>query len=112
MIEQLSKEENLHIIKEIESNPSATQRHLSQKVGISLGKTNYLLKELIKKGIIEVKNFSDNPGKLNKIHYMLTRKGFEHKIELMQYFLKIKEVEYYRLKQEWEALGAKNNGQK
>ena len=47
------KEETLHIIKEIEDDPALNQRLLSQKLEISLGKTNYLLRELIKKGIIK-----------------------------------------------------------
>lgn len=104
MFEQKPKLEVLSIIKEIESDSAATQRLLSQKLGISLGKTNYLLKELIKKGFIEVQNFSNNPGKLKKITYILTKKGFEHKIQLIGYFLKIKETEYNHMKQEWEKL--------
>lgn len=98
------KEENLIIIKEIEIQPSVTQRQLSLKLAISLGKINYLLKELIKKGFIEVKNFSNNPGKLNKLHYHLTKKGLEYKISVTQHFLKEKEAEYNQLKQEWEQL--------
>jgi len=98
----LLKEENLLIIKELEAQPSVTQRHLSSKLGISLGKTNYLLKELIKKGLVKVRNFSDNPGKLGKIHYYLTKEGLEHKVQLMQYFLKEKEAEYNQFKKEWE----------
>ncbi|MDP2939753.1 MAG: winged helix-turn-helix transcriptional regulator [Candidatus Omnitrophota bacterium] len=43
-------EETLSIIKEIEATPATTQRIISNKLGISLGKTNYLLKALIKKG--------------------------------------------------------------
>ena len=100
MIEQHPKEEVLGIIKEIESQPAITQRGISVKLGISLGKTNYLLKELIKKGIIEVRNFSELPGKMTKIHYLLTRKGLEHKIFLLQHFLKEKEEEFNRLKSE------------
>jgi EPS-associated MarR family transcriptional regulator len=102
MNEHSEKEEILFIIKEIENNPAITQRTLSQKIGISLGKTNYLLKELIKKGFIEASNFSNNPGKLKKINYILTPKGFEHKIELMQHYLKIKEAEYNLIKQDLE----------
>ena len=98
------KEENLIIIKEIESQPVVTQRELSTKLAISLGKINYLLKELIKKGFIEVKNFSDNPGKLNKLHYCLTKKGIEYRISVTQHFLKEKEAEYNQIKQEWEQL--------
>ncbi len=107
MIEQTPKEETLFIIKEIESNPNATQRVLSQKLDISLGKTNYLLKALIKKGLIKVKNFSTHSGKLSKIRYYLTREGLEHKIQLTLHFLKAKEAEYSRFKQEWEKIAPK-----
>jgi len=99
MIEQsLFKEENLIIIKEIESHPQITQRELSQKLSISLGKVNYLLRALADKGLIEVRNFSELPGKLTKVKYLLTKKGIEHKMFLLQYFLKEKEEEFSRLK--------------
>lgn len=106
----LLKEENLIIIKEIESQPAITQRELSLKLTISLGKINYLLKALINKGFIEVKNFSGNPGKLNKLHYYLTKEGLEYKISATQHFLKEKEAEYNQIKQEWERLAADGNG--
>lgn len=102
--QEIKKEENLLIFKEIESQPAVTQRDLSAKLGISLGKTNYLLKELIKKGFIEIKNFSSGDKKLKKIHYLLTRKGFEHKVLLMQHFLQLKEAEYNQIKKEWEKI--------
>ena len=104
MSEQFPKEEILFIIKEIETDPAATQRTVSQKLGISLGKTNYLLRELIKKGLIKAKSFTNNPGKLKKINYLLTEKGLEEKLRLMQHFLKRKELEYIYLKEEWERL--------
>jgi len=104
MFEQPPKEEILSIIKEIETNPTATQRTISESLGVSLGKTNYLLQELIKKGFIKVRNFSQNPGKLQKIHYILTKKGIEEKTRLMYLFLKKKEVEYNRLKEEWDKI--------
>ncbi len=104
------KEENLIIINEIESQPAVTQRELSMKLAISLGKINYLLKELIKKGLIEVKNFSGNPGKLNKIQYHLTKEGLEYKIRATGHFLKAKEAEYSQIKQEWEQLVFNGDG--
>jgi EPS-associated MarR family transcriptional regulator len=101
MIEQ-AQEEALSIIKEIEANPSATQRAVSEKLGISLGKTNYLLRELIHRGIIKGESFSAKPGKMKKISYLLTPKGLEAKLRLTYHFLKIKEAEYNNLKKEWE----------
>jgi len=102
MIEQ-AQEEALSIIKEIETNPATTQRAVSKKLGISLGKTNYLLKELIQKGIVKGESFSTNPGKMRKLSYLLTPKGVEEKMRLTYHFLKIKETEYNKLKEEWNA---------
>lgn len=96
------KEETLDIIKEVENNPSLNQRLLSQKLNISLGKTNYLLKELVKKGIIKIASFSKNPRKARKLKYILTPKGLEEKIKLTYYFLQVKEAEYNRLKKDYE----------
>ena len=104
MNEQPQKEETFFIIKEIEANPSATQRDLSSNLNISLGKTNYLLRELIVKGFVKAKHFTDNPEKLKKIQYLLTEKGMEEKFKLLKHFLQIKESEYNKLKQEMEKL--------
>ena len=104
MIEQPHSEETLALIKEIERQPTSTQRDLSEKVGISLGKTNYLIKELIKKGFIKASNFSSNAGKIKKIHYFLTAKGFNTKYRLVKEFLQTKEIEYNRLKVEFRKI--------
>lgn len=104
-----AKEETLSIIKHIETDPNMTQRVLSHKLGFSLGKTNYLLKELIKKGLIKAKSFSSNPGKMRKINYILTEKGLEEKMRLTYHFLKRKEMEYNLIRQEWERLNGANN---
>ena len=105
MIEQAQKtpkEEELSIIKELEANPAASQRDVSKKLGISLGKTNYLLRELIRKGIIKGESFSTNPGKLRKIRYLLTPEGLEEKMRLISHFLKKKEAEYKLLEEDWK----------
>ena len=104
MTEQPQTEENLFILKELETKPNTTQRDLSSRLNISLGKTNYLLRELILRGFIKAKSFTGNPGKLKKIHYLLTEKGLEEKFRLIKHFLQIKEVEYNQLKQELEYL--------
>jgi len=108
---QSQKEEAFFIFKEIEANPSATQRDLSNRLNISLGKTNYLLRELILRGLVKARDFTDNPGKLKKIRYILTEKAMEEKLRLLKHFLQIKEAEYNKLKQEMEnSLGSKNSG--
>ena len=96
------KEESLHIMREVEESPHLNQRALSEKLNISLGKINYLLKELIKKGIVKVISFSTTPEKARKVKYVLTKKGLEEKALLTFYFLKAKEREYKILKEEYE----------
>lgn len=109
MNEHIHKEEILNLYKEIESSPEITQRSLSKKLNISLGKTNYLLKALIKRGLISIKNFTTKDGRLMKVSYFLTKSGFEERLRLTQHFLERKEQEYYRIKNEWEQLKINNN---
>ncbi len=100
MIEQAIKEDIFNILRLLSSRENLTQRDLSQHLDVSLGKTNYLIKILIQKGFIEIKNFTEGGQKLNKFRYILTKKGFEHKLRLAYYYLKIKEKEFYDLKRE------------
>ncbi|MFH1776586.1 MAG: MarR family EPS-associated transcriptional regulator [Candidatus Omnitrophota bacterium] len=100
MIEQAIKEDIFNILRVLSSRENLTQRDLSQHLDFSLGKTNYLIKILIQKGFIEIKNFTEGGQKLNKFRYILTKKGFEHKLRLAYYYLKIKEKEFYDLKRE------------
>lgn len=110
MVERTPKEEVLNIIKHVESDPTVSQRILSNRLNISLGKTNYLLKELIKKGFIKAHDFSRNSGKLRKLNYLLTKEGLEEKFRLSYYFLKTKESEYNIMKKEWERLMKNKKG--
>ena len=104
MVEQAPKQEILHIIKHVEDNPAVSQRTLSNRLNISLGKTNYLLKELVKKGFVKAHDFSHNTGRLRKVNYLLTKEGLEEKVRLTYYFLKTKEHEYNLMKKEWKGL--------
>lgn len=106
MNEQIHDEVVLGLFKEIETSPESTQRSLSQKLNISLGKTNYILKSLIHRGLISIKNFSTKDGKLNKVKYFLTKEGLETRLHLTQHFLIRKEEEYNNLKEQWEKLNS------
>ena len=104
MIEHTLKEDILNILRILSSNNNPTQRDLAAYLGISLGKTNYLIKELAKKGLVKVKNFSKANHKLNRISYILTPKGLRQKAELTLHFLNRKQKEYEDLRREWENL--------
>ncbi len=100
--EQPLKEEILNILRVLSSNSGLTQRDLSAHMDVSLGKTNYLLKSLVRDGLIKIKNFASGDQKLKKISYVLTKKGFKAQLRLTYYYLKIKEKEYLTLKKEIE----------
>ena len=98
----IKEEQTLNLIREVDGNPGTNQRVLSQKLNVSLGKTNYLLQELAKKGMIKIANFSRNPKKAKKIRYILTSKGLQQKMKLTYQFLQVKETEYKKLKDEYD----------
>ena len=93
-------EKKLDILRQLNKNPGASQRDLADKIGISLGKINYLLNELVKKGLIKVDNFSKNKSKINYI-YLLTPKGIKTKAKLTLNYLIKKSKEYEELKKEF-----------
>lgn len=99
----LDSEHTLHILREIERNPQLTQRDLAQKLEMSLGKINYLVRALIDKGIIEIKNFKNSKNKLAYM-YLLTPQGIKTKLELTHKFFLWKTQEYEELKKEIELL--------
>ncbi|MCX5681305.1 MAG: winged helix-turn-helix transcriptional regulator [Candidatus Omnitrophica bacterium] len=58
-----SSEKSLLFLKTIEQSPQITQRDLSQKLGLSLGKINFLVNALVDKGIIKTRNFTNSNNK-------------------------------------------------
>lgn len=90
-------EKILDLLREIESNPNLTQRYFANKYGISLGKTNFLIKALLNKGIIKVQNFKNSKNKIGYL-YALTPAGIKMRLHLTQKFFLRKSEEYQRLK--------------
>ena len=99
----LESEKVLKLLKEIESNSYLTQRYLSKRLSLSLGKINFLIRALVNKGIIEIKNFKQSKNKLGYV-YLLTPEGLNIKFHLTQEFLTWKIQEYNNLKEEIEIL--------
>ena len=91
------------LLKLIEEEPHLSQREIAQKMGVSLGKTNYCLKALIDKGFIKLQNFYNNKKKSAYI-YFLTPKGIEEKAAVTYRFLQRKIEEYEKIKVEIENL--------
>jgi EPS-associated MarR family transcriptional regulator len=92
-----------HIIKELENNPSHTQRSLADALHISLGKANYLLAGLAEKGIIKAKRLKNEPDKI-RWRYILTPKGMKEKTGLARKFLSQRLMEYEKIQHEIQML--------
>ena len=93
------KEDHLQILRKIQKKPESSQRELAGELGISLGKLNYCLKALQKKGLVKINNFQKNDDKINYI-YVLTPRGIKHRLKLTIIFMKKKMREYDELKSE------------
>ena len=59
------------VLKILEKKPDLTQRQLAKELGISLGKTHYLIKSLIDVGWIKLDNFQRSDNKWGYA-YLLT----------------------------------------
>ena len=91
------------LLKILKDNPEMTQRQLSKELGLSLGKTNYVLHALMDKGLMKLSNFKRSDNKVGYL-YLLTPEGIEEKSILAQNFLQKKSNQYTRLKKEIEIL--------
>jgi EPS-associated MarR family transcriptional regulator len=97
----LAGETHYKLMRMIEANPEMSQRDVARELGISLGKVNYSLRALIKKGWIKATNFKNSNNKAAYM-YLLTPRGIEEKASLSVRFLRIKMQEYERLRVEIE----------
>ena len=89
-------QDHFNVLRTIQKNPNSTQRELAGNLGFSLGKLNYCLNALKKKGLIKFANFKKNPKKLNYVYY-LTPKGFTEKTKLTIRYLNKISKEYESL---------------
>ena len=93
------KQDHFDLLRKIKKKPASTQRELASELGFSLGKLNYCLKALKKKGHIKLKNFQNNKNKINYV-YILTPRGLAIKTKLTVNFMKRKMKEYDELAKE------------
>ncbi len=91
------------LIKEIEDNPSQTQRSLAQKLNVSLGKVNYVLAGLMGKGVVKAKKLKSTPDRI-RWQYILTPHGVREKIKITRDYLKKRICEFEMIQNEIEEL--------
>lgn len=99
----LSDENILQALRVLERNPELSQRELAKELGVSLGKTHYILSSLIDVGLVKANNFRRSDNKLGYA-YLLTPKGIAEKAAVTARFLVRKQEEYTALKREIEVL--------
>ena len=97
----MKNQDHFNVLRKIQNRPQTSQRELASELGFSLGKLNYCLKALNKKGLVKIENFKKNPNKINYF-YVLTPAGIAAKTKLTLNFMKRKMREYDELKKELE----------
>lgn len=103
-------EQQFKTLRELSKDATLSQRALSKKMGLSLGRVNYFVNALLEKGYIKVNRFKNSKNKIGYM-YILTPKGINVKIKQTYAFLQKKLDEFDKLKHEIETL-RKENGKR
>jgi EPS-associated MarR family transcriptional regulator len=103
MNNRYEQEIRYRLLKVLSQDSNLSQREMAKRMGISLGKVNYCISELAKKGLIKVNRFKSAKNKI-PYTYMLTPIGLEEKARLTVTFLKRKLSEYEEIKRQIKEL--------
>jgi EPS-associated MarR family transcriptional regulator len=93
----------LAVLRLLQQRPDMSQRELSETLGLSLGKTHYVLHSLLDRGLVKAGNFRRSGNKL-AYAYVLTPTGLREKLRLTRAFLLRKEAEFGQLQRTIAAL--------
>ena len=93
----------LAVLRLLRQRPDMSQRELSEVLGLSLGKTHYVLHSLLDRGLVKAGNFRRSGNKL-AYAYVLTPSGIHEKLRLTRAFLSRKEAEFEDLRRMIAAL--------
>ena len=73
------------LLKTIEKSPKTNQRKLAEELGVSLGHLNYLLNDIVSKGLVEVSESTTN--KRRACLYHLTPAGLAERAAVTMRYL-------------------------
>jgi EPS-associated MarR family transcriptional regulator len=93
-------QDHFDVLRKIKNKPVSSQRELAEELGFSLGKLNYCLKALKKKGLVKLQNFQKQSNKISYLQYVITPKGISERTKLTINFMKRKMKEFDELKKE------------
>ena len=94
-----NQELEYRVLKILDKQPDLTQRQLAKELGVSLGKTHYLVKSLIDVGWVKFDNFQRSDNKWG-YSYLLTPMGIVEKTAITARFLVRKQREHTQLQEE------------
>ena len=100
-------ESQFKTLRELAKDGTLSQRDLSKRMGLSLGRVNYLVNALVRKGYIKATRFKNSKNKM-AYTYVLTPKGISVRLTQTYNFLQRKLDEFEMLKQEIETLRREN----
>ena len=89
----------LQLLRLLAKTPELSQRNIAEGLGLSLGKTHYVLQALLAKGWVKAQNFRRSGNKL-AYAYLLTPSGIAHRIRLTRVFLATKQRDFEQLENE------------
>ena len=96
-------DQQFQALRELAKDGTLSQRDLSKRMGVSLGRVNYLVNELLRAGYIKADRFKNSRNKIAYM-YILTPRGMSAKLSQTHSFLRRKLDEYHRLREEIETL--------
>ena len=83
----MEPQDHFDILRRIKKKSNPSQRELAKELGFSLGKLNYCLKALKKKGLVKIKNFKKKKNKIQYLQYVITPKGVALRTKLTINFI-------------------------
>ncbi len=98
------KQDHFEVLRRLQKKPKASQRELAEDLGFSLGKLNYCIKALQRKGYVKLKNFKKKDNKIKYLQYVITPRGIAERTKLTISFMKRKMREYDELKAELDKI--------
>ena len=94
---------HLYALRELSRDDTLSQRDLAGRLGLSLGRVNFVVNSLIGKGLVKARRFKNSRNKL-AYRYIVTPEGISEKVKVTRRFLQAKLHEFERLQQEIEDL--------
>ena len=103
---ELNDNDHFRVLRLLEQNPVRTQRELAAALGISVGKTNHLLRTLVDRGHLQPDDYPPAERMARKCSYLLTPEGLQHRRALTRAYLERRTREFEALHAELTSLRA------